>query len=663
MSTTAAIKKLIAQGQYAEGLQHIEPLLANHNTDNSLNIQEQRDLTYLKVVAQRLSGDLNAAKASATALISLDNHYARAHQELGHIYLALHNSQQAASAFYRAVQLNPALLASWQALYKHYQHTENQQAMQLAKAEITYLTQLPTAILGARDLMFEGELIKADQTCRRFLQTHKHHVEALFLLAEIGIALKVYSEAEFLLQTCLELQPSHLSAGLSYLQLLAKMGKFAQSKQLADDLLAQSTTQHSSHFNAIELAKAAAMVGIGEVSEAINIYQQHLQRDAKQASVYLLLGHAQKAAGQLSEATASYRAAYQIQPEFGDAWWSLANTKTYRFVESELQIMQTEFAHEAVQLDNKIHLAFALGKAYEDRQDYDTSFHFYAQGNSLKQGALQYDASYIEKQVAAQIQHCPPSLFQAKRNVGDSRPDPIFIVGLPRAGSTLLEQILASHSAIDGTMELHNILALVSRLRGQNNRYPEILNELDNHYWQRFGQQYLEDTQVYRQGGTYFIDKMPNNFLHIGLIKLILPNAKIIDARRNPMACGFSCFKQLFGEGQEFTYSLDALGRYYQAYLQLMTHWQQCFPNDILLVEHEAVVDDLEVQVRRILDYCQLPFEQQCVDFHQTKRTIKTPSSEQVRQPIYRSGLAQWRHYEAHLTPLKDALMLINPPS
>lgn len=272
-----------------------------------------------------------------------------------------------------------------------------------------------------------------------------------------------------------------------------------------------------------------------------------------------------------------------------------------------------------------------------------------------------FDISRIEQQVAEQIQYCTPELFANRGQLGLNTPDPIFIVGLPRAGSTLLEQILASHSQVDGTMELHNILGLAARLRGRHqnsntNQYPKNLNEIKPELFKRFGQQFINETQAYREQAPFFIDKMPNNFLHIGLIRLILPNAKIIDARRAPMACCFSGFKQLFAEGQDFSYDLEDIGKYYQAYLKLMAHWQSVLPDFILTVNHEDVVDDLEKQVRRILDFCGLSFEQSCVDFHNTKRTIKTPSSEQVRQPIYKSATEQWRHFEQHLTPLKAAL-------
>lgn len=614
--------------------------------------QQYRDLHYLQVVALRLNKQFDRAMDSAHRLIAIEPEYGRVWQEQGYLYKALNQPEKAALAFYKAVQFNPALLTSWHELKPWYQRSGNQEALSLANSQIAWLSALPREILGARDLMYEGEHLQADQVCRRFLQQHKHHGEALFLLAEIGIALSVYGEAEFLLQSCLELHPNHISAGIAYLKLLTKMGKFEQAKALADKIL----TAEPEHIP-VQLARATAMVGIGELPDAIAVYHALLKQQPDQPAIQLLLGHAQKAAGRYGEAITAYKTAGKLKPEFGDAWWSLANTKTYGFDDVELAHMKQMLDSGGMLQEDKIHMLFALGKAFEDRQDFAQSYQFYQRGNALKQKIVKYSPEFIEQQVEAQIQQCTSALFESRKGVGSERQDPIFIVGLPRSGSTLLEQILASHSQVDGTMELHNILALVSRLRGQNNRYPAILNQLDSEYFQRFGEQYLTETQVYRHNAPFFIDKMPNNFVHIGLIKLILPNAKIIDARRDQMACTFSCFKQLFGEGQEFTYSQESLGRYYQAYLKMMAHWDKVLPGAVLKVQHEDVVNDLETQVRRMLDYCELPFEDACVDFHKTQRTIKTPSSEQVRQPIYRSGLEQWRNFESHLSQLKQALV------
>ena len=640
------IKRLIQQAKFSQAI-----ALCHQQLAGDLSNDNRVEVLYLLVVALRLNGDLSEALETNKTLLEANSKHARAWQENGYLYLALREPLQAAQSFYQATQLNPALLASWRALLPLYQQQGNAKAMAISQAQIDYLAGLPNAVLGAKDLMYEGNLHGADKVCRQFLQANKHHGEAMLLLAEIGIQLKVYGEAEFILSSCLALYPEHKTAGIAYLQLLAKMAKFAEAKTLADKLLAASGD------NVVLLsAKASAMVGLGEVQEAISIYQGLLQQNQNQPGIQLLLGHALKALGDLPGAISAYQQAYQYKAEFGDAYWSLANTKTYRFSDDELTSMEQLVTQQSVGLDDRVHLHFALGKSLEDRGSFDAAFSHYAKGNQLKQQQINYNPDVFERQVAKQIDTCQPELFARLKEAGEQSADPIFIVGLPRAGSTLLEQILASHSQVDGTMELHDILGLASKLQGQKNQYPQMLTDLDVSYFARFGQKYLQDTQVYRAGAPFFIDKMPNNFLHIGLIKLILPNAKIIDARRDPMACCFSGFKQLFGDGQEFSYGLEDIGRYYRAYEKLMDHWDNVLPGFVLKVQHETLIDDLHGQVERILDFCGLEFEQQCIDFHKTERAIKTPSSEQVRQPIYRSGMEQWKHFDAHLGPLKKVL-------
>ncbi|MFT5543361.1 MAG: tetratricopeptide (TPR) repeat protein [Glaciecola sp.] len=647
MSIIKAIKDAITQAQFVKAI-----TLATEALNKVDEKHEVSELLYLLVVAYRLDKQFEKGLESAKRLLSENPDHARTYQEMGHIYAARANEKEAAIAFYQATRRNPALLASWLALHKLYIQMGNKQAAEISKAQIDYLKGLPRDVLGGRDLMFDGDLHKADQVCRQFLQTNKHHPEALLLLAEIGIQLKIYGEAEFLLASCLELYPDHKAAGMEYLKLLAKMGKFKDAKALANKLLA-----HYPSNPVLLAAKASALLGLSEVPDALSLYHQLLQQDDNQPGIHLLLGHALKASGDLPAAIAAYQKAYHYRAEFGDAYWSLANTKTYRFSENELTQMQKLVSEDEVTMDDKTHLHFALGKAFEDSLVFDQAFHHYAMGNQTKQQQIKYEPEAFERQVAAQIETCTPDLFKRLKEVGEQSDDPIFIVGLPRAGSTLLEQILASHSQVDGTMELHNILGLASRLQGPKNQYPQILSELKHSYFTRFGEQFLKETQDYRSGAPFFIDKMPNNFLHIGLIKLVLPNAKVIDARRHPMACCFSGFKQLFGDGQDFTYGLENIGRYYSSYVELMNHWDSVMPGFVLRVQHEDVIDDLEGQVRRILDFCGLPFEQKCIDFHKTERTIKTPSSEQVRQPIYRSGLDQWKNFEAHLGPLKNALI------
>ncbi|WP_371195636.1 sulfotransferase [Glaciecola sp. SC05] len=642
MTAEQNIKQAISQGQFDRAI-----LMANEALLGISDEQQKIAMLYTLAVANRLKGDISAAIEVNTRILKINPGHARAHQELGYAHRIAGNSLACAQHFYQATQLNPALIASWKALIEHYRHTQNHRAEALAQAQIDFLNSLPKQVMHGRDLMYEGQLHQADQLCRQFLQTEKHNAEGMLLLAEIGIALKVYNEAEFLLESCLTLHPQHKAAGIEYLKLLAKMGRFQAAKECADSLL----SAYPDHPPVLA-AKASALVGLGEIDEAIALYQQLIATTPEQAGLHLLLGHAYKAAGDFNEAVRAYQSAYAIKADFGDAYWSLANTKTYSFTDEELKAMQKQATLD-IASEDKVHLYFALGRAFEDRKSFDDSFAFYTKGNDLRLEQTGYQPEVFEQQVENQKRVFTEDIFSKLKDVGASAKDPIFIVGLPRAGSTLLEQILASHSQVDGTMELHNILGLAARLNGQNNQYPDVVNQIDTSYFARFGAQYIQDTRAYRGDAPLFVDKMPNNFLHIGLIKLILPNAKIIDARREPMACCFSGFKQLFAEGQEFTYGLENIGRYYCAYMDMMQHWNKVLPGFVLHVQHEDVIDDLAAQVRRILDFCGLDFEQSCVDFHKTKRAIKTPSSEQVRQPIFRDSMQQHANFDKHLGPLK----------
>ncbi len=650
-----SIQQLIQTTKFNDAIKQSKQL-QKQTTDK----QHQIELWYLIAVAQRYAKTFSQALTSINALLKLDEKHSRANQEKGFINLALDEPALAKVSFENAVKFNPSLVASWQELIQLYQAAQQQEALQKAANQLAKLKKLPPALLAVTELMHEGKLLKAEQICRHFLQNNKHHIDGMCLLADIGIELKIYDDAEFLLASALELAPEHIHARSQYLNLLIRLGKYKAAKQQVEKLLKKQPDNLS-----FKVAKANVLTGLGKMAQAITLFKQAIAQDNNIASFHLQLGHALKAKGDIKAAVNAYQQAYLVNPSYGDAFWSLANSKTYRFSDEEIVKMQAQQENQTLALLDRIQLYFATGKAFEDRQAYDQAFQAYQQGNDLQQTHNSFDISKIEQQVDQQIKYCTAELFDQRGHLGLNLPDPIFIVGLPRAGSTLLEQILSSHSQIDGTMELHNILALASRLRGRSHspsqghnesQYPQNLSSIDPTYFKRFGQQFIDETHIYREAAPLFIDKMPNNFLHLGLIRLILPNAKIIDARRSPMACCFSGFKQLFAEGQEFSYSLDDIGRYYQAYLKLMAHWEKVLPDFVLTVNHEDVVDDLEKQVRRMLDFCGLAFEHSCLDFHKTKRTIKTPSSEQVRQPIYKSATEQWRHFEQHLAPLKKVL-------
>jgi hypothetical protein len=402
-------------------------------------------------------------------------------------------------------------------------------------------------------------------------------------------------------------------------------------------------------------------VGLGQHQRAIELYRALLPAAAQPAELHLSIAHSLKTLGEREPAVAEYHAAAAARAGFGDAWWSLANLKTYRFSEAELAQMRTAEAAPSTFPVDRFHLCFALGKALEDRAEYGASFEYYARGNALKRAASRYRPEVLELNTRLQIEVCGAELFARHRDGGSEAADPIFIVGLPRSGSTLIEQILASHSRVEGTHELADVPRIVVELQGRdwqldNPRYPAALAQLAPAEFRRLGEKYLRDMRHYRSGRAHFIDKMPNNFRHVGLIHLMLPNARIIDARREPMACCFGNLKQLFAHGQEFAYSVEDIARYYRTYLELMQHWDAVLPGRVLRVQYEDVVADLEGNVRRLLAHCGLEFEPACIEFYKTERSVRTASSEQVRQPIYREALDQWRHYEPWLEPLREAL-------
>lgn len=618
---------------------------------------ENIDALYTLAVTQRMLRQVPKALSTLDRLIAIDPGYGRAWQERGHCLRDTGDSEGAVAAYQRAVSHNGALVASWRQLSQLHRAAGRDGPADFALSQFSHLSQLPPELLSVASFIQEGRIFKAEQLCRAFLQANRHHVEAMRLLAEIGMKFNAYDEAEFLLESCKVLEPENVSAHYDYVKVLRKRQKFERSLVEASELRAKEPGNPE-----FEMLYANENLAVGNFDEAMLVYEALLGSMPNNPGINLTYGHALKTVGRQDDAISAYRRAYRVKPDCGDAYWSLANLKTYRFTTDEITEMRQREASAMTALDDRYHLCFALGKALEDCGEYSDSFHYYERGNDLKREELKYDPARLSKEMHLQRQLVTADLLDRFQGAGDPACDPIFIVGLPRAGSTLLEQILASHSQVEGTMELPNIFALAYRLDrqrivGEEPEYPGNLAELSHEDVSRFGAEYIDETRVYRKlGRPYFIDKMPNNFRHIGLIQMILPNAKIIDARRGAMGCCFSGFKQLFAEGQEFTYGLEAIGRYYKDYVELMDHWDAVVPGKVLRVRYEDVVGDLEGQVRRLLDYCGLEFEEACINFHQTDRAVRTASSEQVRQPIFKSGIDQWENFSANLDPLRNIL-------
>ena len=643
-----SIQQLVASEQFADALEQLKSLLDED--------ADQPDVLYMTAVCHRYLRQWQEAQSYLDRLLLLAPEHGRGHQERGHLLRAQEMPGVALLSYQRACQINPALDASWRGQLEMAVQVGDEAQANQARHQLQRLKALPKPLIAVTDLLSQRKLVKAETLCRQFLQKVPRHVEAMRLLADIGVRLGAVDDAEFLLESAVLFEPDNQQIRIDYVQVLRKRQKFAnalaQAKLLLDS--AQDNPQFQSLY-AIELMQT------GDYTGALDYFDRVLARLPGDAITLTSRGHALKTSGQQQEAVESYRMALAGHPDHGEAYYSLANLKTYRFTAAEISRMQQQEGSVSANPMSQVYLMFALGKAHEDLGEYSTAFNYYQQGNGLKRAQSGYDAQKMGVELQAQATFFSKDVFASRPDSGDPACDPIFIVGLPRAGSTLLEQILASHSLVDGTLELPNILSIAQSLRrrGQeegNAEYPAIIADMSTLKLRELGEKYLAETAIHRQDAPYFIDKMPNNFRHVGLIKLILPNAKIIDARRHPMACCFSGYKQLFAEGQEFSYDLDDLSSYYRDYVALMDHWQTVLPSDVLQVNYEQVVGDLEGQVRRILDYCGLPFEPQTLQFHDTERSVRTASSEQVRQPLYRGGLDQWRHFSEQLQPLEEQL-------
>jgi tetratricopeptide (TPR) repeat protein len=502
-------------------------------------------------------------------------------------------------------------------------------------------------LIEAAVALNENRLDVAERLLKPHLKEDPFDAAAIRMLAELAARIGRLRDAENLLRRAVELAPSWTAPKANLALLLGRMGRPAEAMELLDRVFAEEP-EDLGHWN----LKAATLARLGDFEGGIKIYEDVLARVPNHARVWLSYGHMLKTIGRLAEGVEAYRKAIAINPTLGEAWWSLANLKTVRFGQTDIAAMQAALGAPDLNDPDRFHLDFALGKAMHDAGRTEEAFEYFSSGNALRLKTHPYRADTLTTNVNRSIAAFTAEAF-AKRPGGCDAPDPIFIVGLPRAGSTLLEQILSSHSLVEGTTELQDIPAL-SRKAGAN---PRDILTLDEGARRALGEEYLKRAGVQRRTDRpYFVDKLPNNWLFVPFIHLILPNAKIIDARRHPLGCCFSNFRQHFAQGQDFTYDLTDLGQYYSDYVRLMSHMDAAIPGRVHRMIYERIVDDTEHEVRRLLDYCGLEFEPQVLEFYKTERAVRTPSSEQVRRPIYREATEEWRPYEAHLEPLKRAL-------
>lgn len=645
----------------AEPLKIIEASIKNKEFNEALNLCNKynksiskRDYFYLTSVCYRYLNELDKALKGLDNLIQIDPKYGRAFQEFGHVHVLLKNKDKALKAYLRAVRHNPSLQASWLGILSI--EESNQDLIKFVEQNVFYLKNLPPELKTVISFTHEGKLARADHICRQYLQDHPHDIEAMRLLANIGRDLNIYEDAEFLLESALLFDPDNAMIKYDYINILTKRQKYGEALKHAQAFY----DEDPKNLNAMKLL-STALFRTDRYKEAIDIYNDILKVEPKNTDVMLSMGHLYKTSGEINKSIDSYQKAYKTDKYFGDSYWSLANLKTYEFTDKEVSSMKQMVKDKYVDEEEKAFMHFALGKAYEDREKFNLSFEHYKAGNQIKKNKALFNIDDFERDCNNQKDVCTNELFEMKKDWGSENKAPIFILGLPRVGSTLIEQILSSHSMVEATHELPNIISTALRLNERKaqditSRYPDILLSLSAPQLKMIGDKYISDSEVFRTDKQYFLDKMPNNFRHIGLIKLILPNAKIIDIRRSSMSACFACYKQLFAEGQEFTYDLKDLAGYYNNYVELMDHWNKVLPNQILSINYEDVVNNFEESVNEILKYCEIPFETECLEFYKSKRSVKTPSAEQVRQPIYKSGMDYWKNYETYLDELKNNL-------
>ena len=586
--------------------------------------------------------------------------HARAHEDLGTVLLNQSRADEALPLLEKAVALMPKSASAASKLAGALMALGRTADAEALRARATQLSPQQAKLEQATRLFAQGQFREAEKQAQSLLQENSRDVNAALLLARIAINARCYDDAEQLLVRITEIAPGFVAAWHDLGSVLKELNRFEEAvKALQEAVRLDPANAVTHYFYGAALAMAA------QPEAAIEAYRKAVDLDPDLSGAYLGLGHVLKTVGDQDGGVAAYRRAIELRPDFGEIYYSLSNLKTFKFSDQEIAGMEERVGNNALPIDCQVHFAFSLGKAYEDKADYAAAFRYYELANRRHRETIAYDP--VQTEVAHEKIRKAFSLeffeHQAQMGTGCRDPDPIFILGLPRSGSTLLEQILASHSLVDGTSELPDISMIAQSVtnKAHGRTFPISMPELTSEELTALGKQYLSQTQRHRGSAPFFTDKMPNNFAYVGFIKAILPNAKIIDARRHPMDSCVGCFKQHFAKGQTFTYDLFELGEFYLEYERMMTHWDAVLPGQVLHVEYENVVSDLETQVRRLLEFCGLEFEQSCVNFHETKRAVRTASSEQVRQPIYQGSLATWKRFGSDLDVLREVLDPVLP--
>ena len=656
-----------AEGTLEIAVKNTERLLA---VDPKLAVEQAREILnavpnyppaqLLLITGERYCGNPVVALELIDKLLSVQSRWAAAHFEHALLLAVLGRGDDAISALRATIALKPAHPEAWRLLADHLMAVGDSLGADEAYTRHIQSSVSDPQLQQAASAMIANDIPRAELLLKAQLKKAPTDVPAIRMLAEVAVRCGNNDDAEKLLERCLDLAPSFTAARFNYATLLHRLNKSSQALVEIEQLLLVSPSNPSyRNLTAVILSR------VGDYERSSSMYAQLLDEYPANAKIWLSYGHVLKTEGRQEECIEAYRNSIERNPSFGEAYWSLANLKTFRFSKKDMTAMNLQVQKDTLTQEDRIQFEFALGKAAEDSADYELSFKHYDQGNNLHREGIRYDADGNTARTDRLKRKFTSEFLKDRTGSGHDTAAPIFIVGMPRSGSTLLEQILASHSLVEGTTELPDIISMALEMIAEgdandNAQYSNVLATKSHDELRELGAQYLERTRVHRKTDSpFFIDKMPNNFLHIGMIHLILPNAKIIDARRHPMGCCLSNFKQYYARGQNFSYSLSDIGRFYHDYVELMAHFDTVLPGRIHRVIYEQTVEDTEAQVRKLLAYCQLDFEPACLRFFETQRGVRTASSEQVRQPIYRQGMEQWANYEPWLNPLKDSLGLV----
>ena len=620
-------------------------------------LEDPREVNFLSILGSILlrKNDFERSEKIMRTVVQIAPEYPNAQEDLGTVLMNLKKWEEALPFLQEAIKSKPNSAGAFFKLGGALKSLGRHEAGDAALTHAAKLSPMQANLEKATKLFAEEKYRESEVAAKAVLADNPKDVNAGLLLARIAIHARAYKEAEKLLRKVVEYAPRFTLAWHELGAALREQHRDQEAAEAMEISLKMDPNDSTTHYQ-----YGAALAMAGRTEESARAYQRSVELDPKQAGAHVGLGHVLKTLGDQAGGIAAYRAAIDLKPNLGEIYFSLSNLKTFRFAADEIDDMVNRIGQESLPSTSVVHFAFTLGKAFEDNGDYDRAFEYYIQGNEENRKSIIYDPVQTEVAHRKMKETFSAEFFERieETQTGIKDPDPIFIVGLPRSGSTLIEQILASHSLVEGTSELPD-LGIVSQMVSNKQKgriFPGGILEMSDNEITELGQRYLDRTKRHRHGTPYFTDKMPNNFAHVGLLQAILPNAKIIDARRHPLDSCMGCFKQHFAKGQTFTYDLFELGEFYLEYDKLMKHWDKVLPGKVLRVQYEDVVSDLENEVKRILNYCNLPFEKGCINFHETKRAVRTASSEQVRQPIYNQSINTWKKFDAHIQDLKEIL-------